>query len=119
MIVEDETDIREMLEILLMKAGFETYHAQNGQDFLNTVDQINPALITLDVMMPGITTKEILLQLQTKQCTPQIILLTVVKFSNEEIKQLSTYGNIVHCLNKPFNIQDLIDTIKKHTPYQK
>jgi DNA-binding response OmpR family regulator len=114
MIVEDEDDIRNMLEYLLTQEGYEITTAKNGQDLLDTVDQIQPDLITLDAMMPGLHIKEILQKLQNKESTPQIILLTVLNYSNDEINTLAQYGNIVEYIHKPFNIQHLIQSIKTH-----
>ena len=114
MIVEDEDDVRDMLLLLLTKEGYDTTAVTNGKEFLDHVDTIQPDLITLDVMMPGMTTYEILKQLQTKTNHPKIILLTVVHYSNEEIQRLAQISNVIDYIPKPFNIRDLVDRIKTH-----
>ena len=78
MIVDDETDLREMLNIMIRKEGFKTLTAEDGDDFLRKIDDFQPDLVTLDIMMPGLTTKEILEKLEEKKTKPKIILLTVV-----------------------------------------
>ena len=112
MIVEDEFDLREMLNLMLHKEGFETATAENGEDFLNKIDDFQPDLVTLDVMMPGLTTKEILEKLKDKKSKPRIILLTVVRYSDEEKQQLFQRG-IVDYITKPFEVNELIDSIHK------
>ena len=114
MIVDDETDLRDMLNLLLVKEGFETTTAEDGQDFLNKIDDFQPDLVTLDVMMPGLTTKEILEKIQTKETKPKIILLTVVRFSDEEKTSIFKKGNIVDYINKPFEIDDFTGSVRKH-----
>ena len=114
MIVDDEPDIREMLNLMLQKAGFETEMAEDGSDFLEKLDGFNPDLVTLDVMMPGLTTKEILQKLRRKKSDPKIILLTVVRYSNEEKEKLFKMGNIVDYIKKPFEFDDFIAAVKKH-----
>ena len=84
MIVDDEHDLREMVGILISKEGFKTETAEDGSDFLSKLDTFDPDLVTLDVMMPGLTTSEILEKLKGKKSKPKIILLTVLRYSEEE-----------------------------------
>lgn len=113
MIVDDELDLREMLRLMFHKEGFETEVAEDGTEFLNKIDSFDPDIVTLDVMMPGLTTKEILEKLKNMKRNPKIILLTVVRFSKEEKKKLLKMGNVVDYVTKPFEIDDLMDSIKK------
>jgi len=111
MIVEDETDLREMLNLMIRKEGFEALTAEDGDDFLSKIDDFQPDLVTLDVMMPGLTTEEILEQLSKKKCKPKIILLTVVRYSGEALEEILKKGTIVAYIDKPFELDDLIDTV--------
>ena len=113
MIVDDETDLREMLNLMINKEGFETATAENGEDFLNKIDEFQPDIVTLDVMMPGLTTREILEKLPEKKTKPKIILLTVVRYSEEEKQKLYQKG-IVDYVTKPFEMDILINTIQKY-----
>jgi DNA-binding response OmpR family regulator len=114
MVVDDEPDLREMVNLMLKKEGYETQMAKDGEDFLSKIDEVQPNLVTLDVMMPGLTTMEILKRLKEKDCKPKIILLTVVRFSEEEKQRISKMGNVIDYFTKPFELDDLVDTIKKH-----
>jgi DNA-binding response OmpR family regulator len=113
MIVEDETDLREMLNLMIRKEGFEALTAEDGDDFLSKIDDFQPDLVTLDVMMPGLTTREILDKLKEKKTKPKIILLTVVRYSEEEKQKLVQMG-IVDYVTKPFELDNLINTIHNH-----
>jgi two-component system, OmpR family, alkaline phosphatase synthesis response regulator PhoP len=113
MIIDDETDLREMLNLMIRKEGFETATAESGEDFLNKIDVFQPDLVTLDVMMPGLTTREILEKLPEKKTKPKIILLTVVRYSEEEKQKLYQKG-IVDYVTKPFEMDNLINTIQKY-----
>src|SRR4030042_3538878 len=113
LIVDDETDLREMLHLMIRKEGFEALIAEDGDDFLNKIDDFQPDLVTLDVMMPGLTTREILEKLKEKKTKPKIILLTVVRYSEEEKQKLYQKG-IVDYVTKPFEMDNLINTIQKY-----
>jgi two-component system, OmpR family, alkaline phosphatase synthesis response regulator PhoP len=117
MVVDDEKDLREMIELLLKKEGYETQTAENGEDFLNKVDKFQPDLVTLDVMMPGLKTREILEEIKNKKSKPKIILLTVVQFSKEEAKKLSEMG-VVEYIRKPFDFEYLVGAVNKWTIIQ-
>jgi two-component system response regulator RegX3 len=114
MVVDDEPDLREMVGILINKEGFETDLAKDGSDFLEKIDSFNPDIVTLDVMMPGLTTSEILKKLKEKKSNPKIILLTVVRYSEEEKRKIFEMGNIVDYVTKPFELDDFMDAVKKH-----
>ena len=114
MVVDDEPDLREMINLMMQKEGFQTNVAENGMDFLEKIDEFQPDIVTLDVMMPGLTTKEILEKLKEKNSNPKIILLTVVRYSEEEKKKILEMGNIIDYLTKPFEIDELIKTVNKH-----
>lgn len=114
MIVDDKLDLREMLNLLLHKEGFETDTAEDGSEFLNKLDNFDPDIVTLDVMMSGLTTSEILEKLKEKKSNPKIILLTVVRYSDEEKKKIFEMGNVVDYVTKPFDLDQLMDTIHRH-----
>lgn len=54
LIVDDEPDIRELIEYNLKKEGYQVYTASNGQEGINEAKKVHPDLIILDVMMPKI-----------------------------------------------------------------
>jgi DNA-binding response OmpR family regulator len=115
MVVDDENDLREMLGLMLKKEGYEICMAINGEDFLDRLDGFQPDLVTLDVMMPGLTTIEILKKIKEKKSNPKIILLTVIRFSEEEKEKILEMGTVVDYITKPFDFEDFIQTIKKHS----
>ena len=114
LIVDDEQDFREMLNLMMHKEGFETEMAEDGSDFLEKIDVFQPDLVTLDVMMPGLTTKEILEKLKEKKGNPRIILLTVVRYSDEEKNKIYEMGNVVDYITKPFDFEELTHRVKFH-----
>jgi len=52
LIVDDEEDIRTLLDYNLKKEGYETFTAENGTAAIRMAKELNPDLILLDVMMP-------------------------------------------------------------------
>ena len=53
MIIEDDPDVRDLIDIVLTQSGFRTIVAKDGPDGVEAVRQHDPLLTTLDVNMPG------------------------------------------------------------------
>lgn len=54
-VVEDETEIRELLEFAVMYAGFNVVSAEDGKRGLDVILRERPRVAILDVMMPGMS----------------------------------------------------------------
>ncbi len=113
LIVDDDPDVRSMVQTIMNIEGYETQLAVDGQDFLDKVSPFNPDVVTLDVMMPGLNTWEILSYLHEMQVNPKVILLTIVRYSNSERQKLFEMGNVVEYIQKPFDIDDLKNAVRQ------
>ena len=113
LVVDDEYDIRESVKTVLAHEGYVVRTAVNGEDFLKTVEKVKPDLVILDILMPGLTTKEILGKLKEKKGSYKIMFLSVVRVSDEEMENLKKLGNVVGYMTKPFDIDKLTGTVKK------
>jgi len=113
MIVDDNMDIVETLKTIMEMEGHVTEIAYNGEEFLKKVGTVNPDLVLLDVMMPGLKTKEILVKLKEKRLNDlRIIIISVVRFSEEEKKVLMDEYKIKDYITKPFDVPDLVSRVR-------
>lgn len=64
LIVDDEQDILEFIEYNLLKEGYQVTTANNGREGLRMAKEINPNLIILDIMMPGLDGVEVCRELR-------------------------------------------------------
>lgn len=53
-IVEDERDILELLNLILIRAGYEVHLCDNGRNAMALLKKVHPHLLILDVMLPGL-----------------------------------------------------------------
>lgn len=113
MVVDDEEDTRLTVKSILEDEGFKVELAVHGRDCLNKLKKIKPDLILLDIMIPGLTSKEIIAAIRKKKYKPliKIIFLTVVRFA--EMTQKGLNGDVVDFIEKPFDTPNLIKRIKK------
>jgi DNA-binding response OmpR family regulator len=109
MVVDDDADIRITLKTVLEKHGYKIVTAANGDDALKKLKNQNVNLILLDIMMPGTPVREII----KKTDGIKVAYLTAVRLSEAEREELLKRINIVGFIQKPFDIKDLVDKIKR------
>ena len=74
LIVDDDTNICELLRLYIEKEGFEASIANDGETALKMFDTVNPDLILLDIMLPQLSGMEVLRRLRRERSTPVIML---------------------------------------------
>ena len=108
LVVDDEPDIVALVVYHLAKAGFRISTASNGADALRLAQQDRPALVVLDLMLPGMSGLEVLDQLRADDAGQDIgvLLLTARREEPDRIKGLSAGAD--DYLTKPFSPQELV-----------
>jgi DNA-binding response OmpR family regulator len=103
-VIEDEDDIRHLLETVLTQAGFMVVATSNGLDGLAAVRKHEPVVTTLDVNMPGMDGFETARRIREFSST-YIVMLTAL---NEEIDTLQGLeAGADDYVNKPFRPREL------------
>jgi len=110
LVVDDEADIRESVKMILEPNGYNVIMADNGDDCLEKLKDLTPDLILLDIMMPGTPVGDIIKKIPDIK----IAFMSVVRISEARKKGLCDQNNIVDFLQKPFNVEDLIERVKLH-----
>lgn len=108
LIVDDEPDIVALVAYHLAKAGYRVSTAATGTDALAAARDEHPALIVLDLMLPGMSGFEVLEQLRAAEATRNIavLMLTARKEEPDRIRGLSLGAD--DYLAKPFSPQELV-----------
>jgi two-component system KDP operon response regulator KdpE len=105
LIIDDELQIRRLLEITLSASGFKTIQSVNGKEGLVEAATRHPALILLDLGLPDIDGQEIIKKLREWYNKP-IIVLSVRDSEEDIIKALDNGAN--DYLTKPFRTGELL-----------
>lgn len=108
MVVDDEIDIRFILEKFLTKHGYEVITAQNGEDAINKImqDKANPPqLVLLDITMPGMDGMIALKKI--KEINNKIGVVMVSGVTDLEIAQKAMDMGAYDYVMKPFNLEYL------------
>ncbi len=110
--IDDEIDVRKLLEIKLTKAGFQVSTAENGEEGLGKALEEQPDVMVIDVMMPGMNGHQVLAHIreQLGDKAPVTILLTALGQELDVIKGLGAGAD--DYIIKPFSPRELIERIR-------
>jgi two-component system OmpR family response regulator len=116
-IIEDDDDIRHLLDAVLSQAGFETVLAATGLDGIQAVQEHTPLITTLDVSLPGIDGFETARRIRAFSTT-YIVMLTAR--SDEIDTLLGLESGADDYIAKPFRPRELrarIDAVLRRSLY--
>jgi DNA-binding response OmpR family regulator len=105
LIVEDDPHIAFGLEEILRMEGFEVMSCSQGDEAVAAVQKNQPALIILDIMLPGMTGYEICKELRQKGFDAPILMLTAK--SQELDKVIGLELGADDYVTKPFGVREL------------
>ena len=107
LIVEDDTDIANMLRIYFTGQGYDVDIASRGSDALDKTRQVMPHLIILDIMLPDIDGYEVCrrLRMNTRTSHIPVIFLTQKDERSDKLQGLELGAD--NYITKPFDIEEL------------
>ena len=111
LVVDDERDIREGSERILSRLGFQLQTAARGDEALQLFDPFRPAIVLLDLKMPGIDGMEVLKRLREKD--PSLLVIVITGYATAEQARESMKGGAVDFIAKPFRISQLRELIAR------
>src|SRR5512146_589103 len=108
LLVEDETDIRELIRYSLAQAGLEVEEASDGAEALDKMRAFAPDLVVLDLMLPGMTGLEVCQRLRSRAATTHLPIMIVSARSAASDKALGLAIGADDYVTKPFSPRDLL-----------
>ena len=112
LLVEDETEIREMLTFSLERGGFKVVPAETAEQALAILDGPLPNIVIIDCMLPGMSGIELARQLRREALTSDLPLLMLTARGEESDKLKSFDAGIDDYVTKPFSPKELIARVK-------
>ena len=112
LVVEDEPDIQELICYHLIKEGFSTLQASNGNEALKIIEKHPPDLVLLDIMLPGLSGIEVLKKIRfTWNLTDLPVIIVSARTDESDIITGLELG-ADNYLPKPFNPKVLVANVK-------
>ncbi len=109
--VDDETDIRMIIEGLLTAGGYEVTTAEDGEDALVKFNKAQFDLVILDVMMPKRDGYEVLQEIRESPKSEVPVIMLTAKATDKDVWKGYEVG-ATYYLTKPFSNQQLLNIVK-------
>lgn len=110
--VEDDKNIRDLVIYTLNQSGFEARGFTNGKEFWQACKTQLPALVLLDIMLPGEDGIQILKKLKTDRTTCELPVMMITAKSTEYDKVIGLDSGADDYLVKPFGMMEMISRVK-------
>ena len=112
LVIEDEPDIRELIEFNLKKYDYNVLLANNGEKGLNDARSYEPDLILLDLMLPGIQGIDVCRVIKSDENIKSIPIIILSALGQEEDIVLGLEAGADDYVSKPFSLDVLNARIK-------
>jgi two-component system phosphate regulon response regulator PhoB len=112
LVVDDDAEVRDLLAHVLEQAGFRTVTAGDGEEVGDLVRRERPALILLDVILPGADGYTTLARLSGDPDTRDIPVVTITGYGAPIYRTVSAGMGAREHLSKPFSPRQLLATVR-------
>lgn len=113
LIVEDEADTAEMLAEMVSLSGYQAECTYGGKSAINMLTNLNPDLVLLDIVMPGISGLDVLNFMRSDPRLHNIPVIIISSNSLPADKQMCMEAGANDYLTKPVSFTDLKEAIDK------
>lgn len=110
LIVEDEKNIVDILSFNLVREGYETLEAYDGQAGLQLATEQDPDLVLLDLMLPKMNGFDVCRSLRAAGRSTPVIMLTAREEENDKVLGLELGAD--DYITKPFSMRELLARVK-------
>jgi len=112
LIVEDEPDIRKLVQYNLAQEHFKVLEAEDGEQALKIVQRDKPNLLILDLMLPGLSGIELCRILRDRSDTAKLPILMLTAKAGETDRVLGLEMGADDYLTKPFSPRELVARVR-------
>lgn len=112
LVVEDEPDIRKLVQYNLTQERFKVLEAEDGEQALKIVQRDKPNLLILDLMLPGLSGIELCRILRDRSDTAKLPILMLTAKAGETDRVLGLEMGADDYLTKPFNPRELVARVR-------
>ncbi|MBM4298378.1 MAG: response regulator transcription factor [Deltaproteobacteria bacterium] len=112
LVVEDEPDIRKLVQYNLLQERYQVLEAEDGEQALKIVERDKPNLVILDLMLPGLSGLEVCRLLREKPDTIKLPILMLTAKAGEADRVLGLEMSADDYLAKPFSPRELVARVR-------
>jgi len=110
LVVDDESNITDLVSMALRYEGFEVETAATGRDAIRMVERFRPELVILDVMLPDVDGFAVTERLKSARVKVPILFLTARDAVEDKVRGLTLGGD--DYVTKPFSLEELVARVR-------
>ena len=110
LVVDDESNITDLVSMALRYEGFEVETAATGRDAIRLVERFRPELVILDVMLPDVDGFAVTERLKSARVKVPILFLTARDAVEDKVRGLTLGGD--DYVTKPFSLEELVARVR-------
>jgi two-component system, cell cycle response regulator DivK len=114
LVVEDNDKNMKLFRDVLQASGYSTFEATTGEDAVELAQWHEPALVLMDVQLPGIDGLEALRRLRQDERTASIPILAVTAQAMSGDRERFLAAGFDGYLSKPIDVAELIQVVQEH-----
>lgn len=111
LLIEDDEDVREVIQLLLTRAGYQVFTSATGKDVFSLIDYCQPHLILLDILLGELNGRDICNSIKSNPETSQIPVIIVSSLHNIYNTIADEGANDI--IAKPFTEQILLARVQR------
>jgi CheY-like chemotaxis protein len=114
LVVEDNEKNMKLFRDILQATGYDTLEATSGEEAVTLAAEQVPALVLMDVQLPGIDGVEALQRLRADERTSAIPVLAVTAQAMQGDRERFLAAGFDDYLAKPVDVAEFVDTVRRH-----
>jgi two-component system, OmpR family, response regulator VicR len=112
--IEDEPEMIDLVRLILSREGFDVVGAPGGIEGLNVIEDLQPQLVLLDLMMPDMDGWEVYQRMKSNPNTSHIPVIVVTARAQSIDKVLGLHiAKVDDYITKPFGPAELLNSVAK------
>jgi two-component system, cell cycle response regulator DivK len=114
LVVEDNADWRELLAMVIRRAGYEVVIAGTGKEGIRQASKTNPDLILMDLGLPEMSGDEATIQIKANPATNDIPVVVQTAFGSGPNAKRAMEAGAAEIMQKPISITDIQKLLRKY-----
>ena len=113
-VIEDDPEMIELVKLILAKDGFKVTGAGNGREGLETIQEVGPQVVLLDLMMPDMDGWEVYQSMKANDAMKNIPVIIITAKAQSIDKVLGLHiAKVDDYITKPFSPTELLNSVRK------
>ena len=112
LVIDDDADVRSLAKIRLEASDFEVILASNGEEGFQKLETEKPNLVIVDIMMPKMDGYTLVQEIKARSSIRDVPIIILT--SRVGMKDLFEIEGVSDYITKPYDVNDLLRTIRKH-----